>query len=1032
MKHGTRNAIEWGMVHWRIVMALVVMLVGFGAWSLMGMPRQEFPQFTIRQGLVVGVMPGANSREVEEQLTRSVESYLFGFQEVDKAKTYSYSHDGQMTIFVELREDINAREAAEFWAKLRQGLNELKMTLPSQVVALMGISDFGDTSALLLTLTADGKSWQEMDLYLRELEAELRKLPATSKLKRSGMQDESIRIRLSRDRLAQYGIKPLSVIQSLQGTGILPLAGRLDASDLEMPIHVSPVLHSEKELGETVLMALGNSTVRLKDVARFERGFQDNDSYVRYNAKQALVLSIEMAKGNDITHYGKEVDQAIARVSKRLPAGVQISRIADQPLAVATSINHFMRDFLLAVGAVVLVTMLFLPLRVAGVAAFTIPVCILATTGLLNLMGIELQTVSLAGLVVVLGMVVDNAIIVIDSHLEKLDHGMVPWNAAWKSAKELMLPVFTATIAIIVCYLPMAVFMSGTSGDFIKSLPATIAVALFVSMLVAAFLVPFMNSLLIRKGIAHGKREGKKSFLDRMQGLYDATAEIAFRHPVLSIGGGVLSVVASFAIFATLPQQLFPKIERNQFAIEVYLRNGSPLERTDSVTQDLERLLRKDPRVTGVTSFVGASSPRFHTVYAPNMPSRAYAQLLVNTVDNHAAEAVIEEYSGKYRSRFPDAWVRWKQLEMQNFPAPIEVRLWGDSIPQLRAAQASLEAKFKALPGVEWVRNDWEEPVRGLRLGMDWDEAGRLGISPSFLGASLAMGTTGLTAGTVWEGDHPVKLVLKEDSLRSRSLEGFRHQLVSSLPIGASVPLGQIATVEPDWTDGAIHHRNGSRCLTVRVDVRRDVFASAMQARVDSIVAQERLPEGITVSYGGEKEASGETYGPMVLSLITSIVLIFFILLCQFGRLRKSALIMMTMPLSLLGAALGLWITGYPFCMTAFMGIIGLMGIVVRNGIILVGYADELREEGMTPFEAGLAAGKRRMRPIFLTSMAAAVGVVPMIASRSTLWGPLGAVTAFGLVFSMILTLLVLPVAYGLLTRNEKVLSGIPAEARHA
>jgi multidrug efflux pump subunit AcrB len=1027
-----RNLIESAMIHWRIVMALTLVLVAFGAWSLKSMPRQEFPQFTIRQGLVIGVMPGADSRQVEEQLARTVENFLFGFQEVEKSKTYSYSRDGQLVVFVELREDVNSTEAAAFWAKLRQGLTELKMQLPSQVVALIGTNDFGDTSALLLTLTAEGKSWTEMDLYLRDLETELRRLPATSKLKRSGTQHESIRIQLSRDRLAQYGIRPLSVLQALQGTGILPLSGRLDAAGIEMPLHVSPVLHSEKELGETVILSAGSSAVRLKDIATLERSFDDNDSYVRTNGKKALVLSIEMAKGNDITQYGKEVDEAIQRIRTRLPAGVEIARIADQPLAVATSINHFLRDFLLAVAAVVLVTMLFLPLRVAAVAAITIPICILATVGILNLMGIELQTVSLAGLVVVLGMVVDNAIIVIDSHLEKLDHGMQPWNAAWKSAKELMLPVFTATLAIIVCYLPMAFFMKGTSGDFIKSLPATIAVALFVSLLVAAFLVPFMNSRLIRKGIQHGKVEGKKSFLDRMQGLYDAAAELAFRFPKATLAGGVLSVVVAMGLFASLPQQLFPKIERNQFAIEVYLRPGSALATTDSVTRELERILHKDPRTTGVTSFVGASSPRFHTVYAPNMPSRAYAQLLVNTVDNHSAEAMVDEYSRQYRGRFPDAWVRWKQLEMQNFPAPIEVRLWGDSLPLLRQTGEELARKFGTLDGAEWVRTDWDEPVRGLKLDMDWDEAGRLGISPSFLGASLAMGTVGMPAGTLWEGDRPVKLLIKEDSLRSRTVDGFRQQLVSSIPLGMSVPLSQVAKVEADWTDGAIHHRNGTRCLTLRVDTRRDVFASALQAKVDSVVATQVLPQGVSLSFGGEKEASTETYGPMITSLVTGIVLIFFILLCQFGRLRKSLLIMMTMPLSLLGAAVGLFATGYPFCMTAFMGIIGLMGIVVRNGIILVGYADELRAEGLSPFDAALAAGKRRMRPIFLTSMAAAVGVIPMIASGSTLWGPLGAVTAFGLVFSMILTLLVLPVAYWLLTRNETALAGIPAEARHA
>jgi len=1027
-----RNPIEWAMVHWRIIAALCLLLVGFGGYALKNMPRQEFPQFTIRQGLVVAVMPGATSREVEEQVTRKLEDYLFSFKEVDKFKTYSYSRDGQVVVYVELKESIKGLEAPAFWARLRHGLVEFKaQQLSSQVAALLAIDDFGDTSALLLAVTADGKSWTDLDIYMKALEAELRKISATSKLKRSGEQQESIRIVLSRDRLAQYGVRPLSVLQALQGTGSLPLSGRLDGDDIEMPIHVSPVLHSERELGETVLLAAGSGVVHLKDVARIERGYKDNDSWVRYNGKPTMILSLEMAQGNDISRYGKDVDAAIARVKAHLPKDVEIARVADQPEAVTHSINHFLRDFLIAIVAVIAVTMLFLPLRVASVAAVTIPICILITVGILNLLGIELQTVSLAGLVVVLGMVVDNAIIVIDNHLEKLDHGMPVWNSAWKSAKELMLSIFTATLAIVLCYLPMAFFMTGTAGDFIKSLPATVAVALFVSMFVAAFLVPAMDNAFIRKGISHGKKEGKRSFLERLQGVYDHLLEVAFLRPLLTIGIGMGSVLLAVLLFSKVPQQLFPKVERNQFAVEITMQKGRSLARTDSVTAQLETILRRDPRVLNVTSFVGSSSPRFHTVYAPQMASRSYAQILVNTTSNETADSVVAEYAQRYRGLFPDAWVRWKPLEMQSFSTPIEIRLWGDSLPLLKQAAAQVEDSVRSLP-IEWMRTDWEDPLRGIRMDMDWEEAGRLGISPSVLGASLGMGTSGLSVGTLWEGDRAVKLMLREDSLRARSIEGFRSQYVSSMPLGASVPLGQVARTSPDWTEGTIAHRNGMRCLTVRIDQRRGTFAMAVQKDVERILAHTKLPEGVTVSYGGEAEGSVEAMLPMVIALGTSIVMVAFVLLCQFKRFRKALLVMLTMPLSLFGAVVGLKVCGYPFGLTAFVGIIGLMGIVVRNGIILVSYADELRAEGISLRDAAVAAGKRRMRPIFLTSMAAAVGVVPMILSRSLLWGPLGAVTAFGLILSMVLTLFVLPVAYWLVSSTERPLKGIPEEAHHA
>lgn len=1027
-----RNSIEWSMVHWRIVAVVCLLFVAWGAYSLWGMPRQEFPQFTIRQGLVVAVMPGASSNEVEEQVAREVENYLFSFKEVDKRKTYSYSSEGRLVVYVELKETVKGLEAPAFWARLRHGLNELKaQRLPARVAALVAVDDFGDTSALLLALTAEGHGWRDMDLYMRRLEAELRKIPATSKLRRSGEQEESIRITLSRDRLARYGIRPLTVYQALQGSGLLPMAGRLDMDELEMPVHVSPVLHSEKEVGETVLLSAGDAVVRLRDVARVERSHGDNDAWVRHDGKRAMILSLEMTPGNDITRYGKDVDAAIARVKADLPAGVEIAKVADQPGAVSDSINHFLRDFLIAVVAVIGVTMLLLPLRVAAVAAFTIPVCVLVTVGILNILGVELQTVSLAGLVVVLGMVVDNAIIVIDNHLEKLEHGMHVWKAAWKSAHELVVPVVTATLAIVLCYLPLAYFMTGTAGDFVQSLPITIAVALVVSMVVAAYFVPTLNVLFVRHGISHGREEGRASGLERLQRLFDRSLDAAFRHPVATIGVGVASVAVAVGVFAVLPQQLFPKLERNQLAVEITLQEGRPLVMTDSVSASLERILRADRRVVSVTGFVGSSSPRFHTVYAPRTPSRSYAQLVVNTVSSEDAVAVAEEYSRTLRGSFPDAWVRWKLLEMQSFATPIEIRLWSDDLASLRRAAGQVRDSLRRMP-VEWVRTDWEDPVRGVRLDMDWEEAGRLGISPSILGLSLASGTSGVAVGNVWEGDHPVKLVVREDSSRSRSLEGFRGQLVSSLPLGASVPLAQVAEAVPDWTDGAIAHRNGSRCLTVRVDPKAGVFAMDVQERIEEMLDRTRLPPGVSVTYGGETESSFETFVPMLVALGTSVLLIFLVLLCQFKRFRKAILVMLTMPLSLFGATAGLAATGYPFSLTAFIGVIGLMGIVVRNGIILVGYADELREAGIPLKDASIAAGKRRMRPIFLTSMAAAVGVVPMILSRSLLWGPLGAVTAFGLVLSMILTLYVLPVSYWLTSSRERPIAGIPEEARHA
>jgi multidrug efflux pump subunit AcrB/outer membrane protein TolC len=1019
----SQNLVERAMIHWRIIVTLVLVLVGHGVLSFLTMPRQEFPEFTIRQGLVVGVMPGASSGEVEHRLTRPVEDYLFSFSEVDKRKTYSLSKEGQSIVFVELNDGIRGAEAPAFWAKLRLGLNELKnQKLPGQVVALVGNNDFGDTSAVLFTLVADGYNPRDLEKQLDVVEAHLRRIEATSKLRRFGMRKEVIRVTISRERLARYGIRPLTVWATLQGLGGAPAPARLEGDSLELPVRVSKVLRTENELGETILLSEPTgSHVRLKDVATLTREYGHDDAFIRFNGKTALVLSIEMRKGNDITRFGKEVDAALRQAQAELPPGVRITRVADQPKVVKASVGHFLRDFGLAILSVIAVTMLLLPLRVAAVAAVTIPICIFITLGILDALGIELQTVSLAGLIVVLGMVVDNAIVVIDDHVEKLDRGLEPWTAAWKSARELVVPVFTATLAIIMAYVPLTWFLVGTAGDFVGSLPATIAVALGSSLLLAAFLVPILNARFIRQGLHHPSAAGRPTLLDRLQRLYDGALERAFRHPWAVLGVGTASVVVATLMAAHLPQQLFPKVDRNQFAVEVYLPPGRPLKETDQVVRRLEKLLLADNRVLDVTSFVGESSPRFHTVYAPNLPGRNFAQLLVNTVDDASAVEVLRQNEVRYRGAFPEAWVRWKQLDMQATRAPIEVRLSGDDLGALKKLAARIEAHARELPGATWVRDDFEEPLQAIEVLPDADASARLGVSPAMLQLSLAMGLgSGLPVATLWEGDYPVSVLLAEDPRDASTVEGLRQQYVSSAFATATVPVEQLATIRPTWSEGALVRRNGVRTLTVRVDVGMDVVASDVQRELERFVASLGPIPGMRIDYGGEKEGTAENYGPMAASLAVSVAAIFLILLFQFQRHGKALLVMLTMPLSLLGAVLGLVATGYPFGFTAFLGVISLMGIVVRNGIILVGYAEELRRDHrLSAREAALAAGKRRMRPIYLTSVAAAIGVVPMILSRSTLWGPLGAVTCFGLILSMILTLFVLPVTYWLMSRHE-------------
>ena len=1024
------NLIERAMIEWRIVVTLVAGLAIFGTVSFLTMPRQEFPAFTVRQGLVVGIMPGATSAEVEERLAKPVEDFLFSFEEVNKLKTYSLSKEGQLIVFVELNDRVAGLAADAFWAKLRLGLTELReQSLPPQVVALVGNNDFGDTSALLLTLTAEGHSARDLQSQLEVVEAQLRRLPGTSRLRRFGMQREVIRVTLSSERLSHYGVRPATVWLALQGTAGQPAPARLDTKTLELPVHVGAVLRSEDKLAQTIVFSSPTgSHVRLTDVANIRREYGHDDAFVRFDGKQAVVLSVEMQKGHNITTFGREVDVALTEARRELPPTVRIARVVDQPQVVAVAVGHFLRDFGLAIAAVIAMTMLLLPLRVAMVAAVSIPISILITLGVLNALDIQLQTVSLAGLIVVLGMVVDNAIVIIDDHVERLDHGVDVWTAARESATSLAGPVFSATLAIIMAYVPLAWFLKGMGGEFIGSLPVTIAVALGASLLVAVFLLPILNVRFIRHGLHRPDGDERATVLDRVRALYGRSLERAFQWPLLAIGAGVGSVVAAAVLGFFMPQQLFPKVDRNQFAVEIYLPSGRPLALTDGVARRVERELLRDPRVTHVTSFIGTSSPRFHTTYMPNMPSRQFAQLLVSTVSDEATVEVLHEYEQRHRNGFPEGWVRWKQLDLQATSAPIEVRLSGSDIPPLRQLAVRLEAAARAIPGVTWIRNDFGEPVQGVSVLPDADNAARLGVSSASLQASLTVGSSlGLPIATLWEQADPIRVMLGEDPRESQTMQGFRRQYISSMLAGAAVPIEEVARVRPDWNEEAIVHRNGVRTLTVRVDVGPGTLASDVERKLDRAIKAMGPTPGIRIGWGGEREGTVENYTPMSVSMAASVAIIYLILLFEFGRHRLVLLVMVTMPLALFGAVLGLRLTGNAFGFTSFLGVISLMGIVVRNGIILVGYAEELRAQGMSSRDAALAAGMRRMRPIVLTSAAAAVGVVPMILSGSTLWGPLGAVTFFGLIFSTLLTLIVLPVAYWLMVRSAPVRQSVVA-----
>lgn len=1029
MKSFDNNYVNSLMRNHSIVFLIVGALAIAGIFGLLRMNKDEFPQFTIRQGVVVGVYPGASTEEVELQLTKPLENFLFTYPEVNKAKTYSFSQDGIVYLFVELEESVQNKN--EVWSKIRHGLKDFKLTLPSGVLAVLVQDDFGNTSSLLVTIESGDKTQRELEQYLDKLCGLLRTIPTMGNMKISGTENEEIAVTIEPEKLASYGISSQTLLANLFTQGFVTSSGTATIQDVVHPLHVSSTLKTEHEVAEQIIFSdVSGHVVRLKDVARIERRYANPSSYVNKDGARALVLSLEMRPGNDIVAFGKEVEKILESFQKELPPSVHLYRISNQPKVVGDSVWSFLRDLVISILVVILVMLMLFPVRSALVAGSGIPICTAVTLALMYFMNIELNTVTLAALILVLGMMVDNSIVMIDGYIEYINLGMSRWHAAVKSAHELFFPLLLATVAICGMFFPAKYLFTGVMGDFIKLFPITVTISLMISLVYAVMVVPYLEFKYIKPVSPLVKKSKVGEIQDRfflaLQNSFERLLNWCFRHPKLTLLFGVGTVVVGIFIFTTLNVQMMPKAERPCFAVEITLPLGSTLEETAAVSDSLQRILMKDRLVESVTAFVGTSSPRFQATYAPNIPGSNYAQFIVNTKGNKATEALLQKYA-PLANQFPNAFVRFKQMDYQAVPCPIEIRFRGDDIDELKVQADKVMDFMRTRPDhFIWVHSDFGGSLPFVDIKLRTDEATRLGITKGTISTHLAttMGTTPLT--TLREGDYsiPVKLYTTTTSAGDHLAYEDIGNLLIPTSFGTWVPLRQIADITPSWEPARVVHRNGLRCLTVGADMPFGGSQPESMSLVQDYVKREiepNLPEGVEVVYGGLSEANDMLIPQIIAVVLAALIVIFVFLLLDFKRVTIAILSLLACTLCFFGAFLGLRLFGLDFGITSVLGIVSLIGIIVRNGIIMFEYAETLRvSRGYSAHDAAYEAGKRRMRPIFLTSATTALGVLPMIISRSTLWMPMGVIICFGTIFSIVLIVTVLPVAYWQIFKNSK------------
>ena len=818
------------------------------------------------------------------------------------------------------------------------------------------------------------------------------------------------------------------------------MSGSISDDDQQIPIHIETAEHSEEEIANQIIFSdpVSGKVARVRDIARVVREYEPMSSRIEQNGHPCVLLSMEMTPGNNVMQYGDEVDRVLDEFRQNeLPADVNVTRIADKPKVVTLSITSFLRDLLVSMLIIILVMMVLFPLRSAIVAAITIPLSTFVSVAIMYMMGIELNIVTLAAMIVVLGMIVDNSIVVIDGYLEYLGKGYEPKAAAIESARQYFMPMMLATICICAIFYPFLITMKGMFHDCLEDFPITITINLMVSLFLAVTVIPFLEVRIIKP---EKVSTGGNAITKWVQNTYNHVLAWTFQHPWLTIVGGIGLILLSTLIVPTLKIRLFPYADRDQFAVEIFLPDGKGLAETELIADSVQHVLEKDERITGITGFIGCSSPRFMDAYAPQIAGSNYAQFIVNTKNDKATIALLAEYQPRLSEAFPKAYVKFKRLDYLEVNE-LEYRFYGENLDSLHVVAERLMERMRQMPELEWVHTDYLQPYPIINVKLDPVTSAQLGITRTTAQLALSATSSDLRVGQIWEGDYEVPIVVKDDTdMTFSDVENLGISSPMTMLSGgisktnSTVPLRQIATVSPLWSESRILHRGGERCITVTAQFTQGVYTAPVEKEIARIMQEDiQLPQGVRTEVGGEIEYGDEALPQIFGGIAIAEVIVFFFLLFNFKKYGITLVCMAALGLMTPGALIGLGLMGRALGLTSIFGLITLMGMIMRNEILIFEHANDLIKKYVAEHgdwtidrkayneavrQAAYEAGKRRMVPIFLTTATTAVGVVPMIIAQSSFWMPVGVTIFAGGIGSLIMVVTMLPVIYWKVSRK--------------
>ncbi|MGF1685771.1 efflux RND transporter permease subunit [Photobacterium japonica] len=995
-------------------MLTLIFLIG-GTMAFFGLGRLEDPAFTIKDAMVVTSYPGATPLQVEEEVTYPIEKAIQQLSYVDEVN--SVSSRGLSQITVSMKNNYGPDDLPQIWDELRRKVNDLKPSLPPGVYEPKVIDDFGDVFGILLSITGDGYSYKELNDYVDYLRREIELVDGVGKVSVTGGQQEQVFIEISMQRLSSLGISPDTIYGILETQNLVTSAGAVRIGSEYIRVHPTGEFNNVDELGDLIITESGaEGLIYLRDVATIKRDFKEiPDNLIAYDGQQALNVGISFVEGINVVSAGHRVERRLQELKEQQPVGINIGAVYSQPTEVDKSVSGFVVSLGEAVAIVIIVLLFFMGLRSGVLIGLILLLTVLGTFVFMSWMAIDLQRISLGALVIALGMLVDNAIVVVEGILIGMQKGRTRMQAASDIVTQTKWPLLGATVIAVMAFAPIGLSQDST-GEYCRTLFSVLLVSLMLSWFTAISLTPFFADLFFRGVKTHAEGEASDPYAGKLFVWYRAFLEFCLRRAWLTVITLVLMLGVSLYGFTLLKQSFFPSSTTPMFMVDVWLPEGTDIRATNSVLKELEGVVTQDDRVVYVSASAGKGSQRFMLTYTPEKSYSSYGELIIRVKTFEDVIPVMSKLSEVLETNHPELEYKLKQIMLgPSSGSKIEARLVGPDPTILRSMAKDVVQIMNADPGAFNIRHDWRERNKVIEPVFNESQARRYGVTKKDVDDLLQMSFSGLTIGVYRDGTNLMPIVARLPDAERVDVSTIEGMKIWSPAIQGYIPLQQVINgVNIRWEDPLIVRKNRKRMLTVMADPDPlgDETAATVQARIQPQIEALNYPPGYSLEWGGEYESSADAKASLFQTMPMGYLVMFLITIFLFNKVKEALIVWATVPLAVIGVTTGLLLLNTPFGFMALLGFLSLSGMLVKNGIVLLDQIELEIASGKEKYQAVVDAAVSRVRPVCMAAVTTILGMIPLL--PDVFFKPMAVTIMFGLGFATVLTLIVVPVLYRL------------------